>query len=204
MRALLTFWVLGSVTVVAGCSGAEVPPKTAYSDDGKPMTIVEFVDETSWPFEIADVTVALDGEALIDHHAPVGDNANWSFEVPFAALPHGDHTVQVRVAARYASTRMDASEGCEVHWRNTRTFVVGAHPVGVRIVAETDDVTSRFVDRLDVAIDVAGTNGAEGAFGGPPERKLVAKSAACRDDGPLPFGDHELANRQRFGPDLLR
>jgi hypothetical protein len=192
----MRWWQVGSVVVVCGsigCGGRAKAPTTAWSESGAPMTIIEFQDDTSWPFEIAQVRIVLDGETLLDHATPAGERAKYGFEVPLEDLPHGDHTLDVAVEARFSSTRMDASEGCAVRWRDNRTFVVGSEPVGVRIVAETDDVTSRFIDRLDIDIAVAGAH----AIGGRPQRELVAHAAVCRDDGPLPFGDHELS-RDRF------
>ena len=79
--------VVCAAALLAGCTGRETPPKTAWSDDGKPMTIVEFVDDTSWPFEVAEVQIVLDGETIVDHESPVGANTSWGFEVPFESLP---------------------------------------------------------------------------------------------------------------------
>ena len=196
-------WTFGGMALLVGSIGCGAPSKapiTAWSEAG-PVTTIEFEDDTSWPFEIASLKIVLDGEVLVAHSSPVGSHDKWGFEVPLENLPVGDHTLSVAIEARYASTQMDASEGCAVRWRQSRTFVVGTEPIGVRIVADTDQVTRRFVDRLGVDLKVAGARWVGEQH--PPRRGLLAKSAVCRDDGPLPFGDHELS-RNRFAPDPFR
>jgi hypothetical protein len=96
---------------------------------------------------------------------------------------------------------MDASEGCAVTYRTSESFVIGDQPVGVLVVVDADDVTRRFADRLSVDIALAGATRSPGVAS--PVRELIAPKAACLDDGPLPFGDNELA-QTRHGPDLLR
>lgn len=194
-------WLVACTALALGCGATERAPKLAWAADGRPMTVIELEDATTWPFEIAEISVHLDGAAVIEHQSPPGDPTKWAFEAPFEGLPRGDHTLQVRVKARYASTRMDPSaDGCAVLWRDSRTFTVGAKPVGVRIMIETDDVTRPFVDRLDVGIALLGARQDRGVHASGPRRELLARGAACRDDGPLPFDDRDLSRGRAGGP----
>lgn len=185
-----------------GCGAEPKAPATEWSARGKPLTIIAFDDETSWPFQIAEVHIALDGHTVVDHVALAGEQAQWSFEAPFEALSKGEHTVSIRLKAQFSSTRTDGRDGCAVQWRDHRAFIIGDQPVGVRIVVRSDNMTRRFVDRLDVRVAVAGATRALGSHV-PPHRTLLASQAVCRDDAPLPFGDHDLS-RSGFGPELLR
>lgn len=204
------WWLLACAALGVGCGAPSRAPKLVWSEDGRPMTVIELEDATTWPFEIAEIGVYLDGEAVIEHLSPPGDPTKWAFEAPFAGLPRGDHTLQVSVKARFASTRMDpAADGCAVTWRDARTFTVGARPVGVRIVVESDDVTRRFVDRLDVGIAFGGARPDDHVHANRPSRELLAEGAACRDDGPLPFDEREVSRGRNggmptAGPLLLR
>ncbi len=170
------------------------------------MTVVAFEDAISWPFELAEVNIDLDGESLLEHRSALGEHTKWAFEVPLEGLAAGTHELNVAVKARYASTRMDASEGCAVAWRRNHVFVTGSGPVGVHILAETDDVTSRFIDRLDVAVRLVGAQRVSRGDRNRPRRTLIAAHPACRDDGPLPFSDDDLDNLSNtgFGPTLIR
>ncbi len=180
--------LLGSLVVA--CGGAEPAPVTAWSADGEPLTTVSFVDDTQWPFELAKVALHFDDEVILEHDAAIGEHDRWVFEVPLASLAAGAHTLSFSVAARYASTRVDASDGCVVEVVGRRSFSLGAVPAGLRVVAKSHDVTRRFAERLELEVQTRGVTELRGVA---PARRLTARDASCLDRAPLPFADHELS-----------
>ena len=181
-----------SATLTAGCNGARpaTAPVVSWSEDGEPLTTIEVVDHTTWPFALDRVQLVLDGEPILDEVVTPGLKR---YELPLEGVAAGDHALGISITARFASTEMDGSDACAVRWRHVQSFGVGDAPVGVRIVAETPNVMRRFRDRLRVAVDTAGAVDDGSVVCVAPHRELLGDAALCSDREPLPFSDEALS-----------
>jgi hypothetical protein len=179
------------IMALAGCAGGagvcpcDVPDVRASQQPG---TTVMLRDKLSFPFRLAKLMVALDGELL---HQQVFDADRLSRPSTLAQreLPEGVHTLSVKAVVSYASTELDADDGCNVELRTSETFSVQPGSSTVRLdIYAAGDVTKRFADRPTMSIRMRGAayaGGGEIDYTHTLERRSGELAASCRDDGPL-------------------
>ena len=185
-------WMLLPVVALLGCaSGAGVCPCDVPAVDSarRAGTTVVLRDKLSFPFRLAKLTVALDGE-LVHMQVFDADRLDRPSVLAQLELPDGQHTVSVQALVSYASTELDADDGCYVQLRTSESFVVRPGSSTLRLdVYAAGDVTKRFAERPSMAIRLRGAArvGGEGELHHDHtlERSVGELAARCQDDGPL-------------------
>jgi hypothetical protein len=189
---------LGAALALAGCAATPDPKPAApsWSAAGEPLTVIDFADGSAWPFEVESVLVAVDGSIV--YRDEIGPGREGMRRLRLAELERvveGDHTLQVKIVARYASTRLDGRDGCRVVMRRATSWTSGSAPVSVMIRVDGHDVTRRFDERLALGVAVAGDLGAP--FVAEATTTVEAPTNACSDAEPLPFEDADMASARK-------
>jgi hypothetical protein len=143
---------LGAALAVTSCGGAlerAAPVPAAALAEARGTAELRVHDRLAWPYELEELTVALDGVVL---HRGGGDARR-----PLARLDlePGDHTLEVRAVVRYSAALL-GDESCRVEARREQGVRVGWEPASVAVVVGLRDAVRPFLERVALGVELAG------------------------------------------------
>ena len=153
-------WACLSLFLALSCAG---PPQLAdtaaelHSSDTRPGIRLVLEDHLSWPYELSEITVFLDGELQYRRRdGPVNDPLLVDYPMTDVSPVGDEHTLQVRYAARYQSGTIGSSceAGVAQAWSFRRTRP--AAQMTLRLLAPGP--TESF-DALGLALSLRGATG---------------------------------------------